>query len=208
MKLIPIRKTYTSCDDLPLYNFIRIVVDNDLSQLYSEPAKFIHKQADLAAIWEDIFNEYNQLTNNTQSVHIFHLIKDITVLGSKIDIINQIVNCLMNAKDIADYQPLIDILNEYGCAHIKITNDNKEEALKRCISICKRFAVQQLKLNADYDKLNENNSNKVTTQDFLNSVAVLSKHLGFQIPLHSTTVSLYISYINLLKAANNEANAK
>lgn len=206
LKILRQRKTYTSCNDLPLHNFIKIVVYGDLSYLYAEPAKFIHRQADLAAIWEVIFNEYNELTNNTNSRHIFELIKDITVLGNRIQLIEDCINLLESVKSVSEYQPTIDILHSFGCGHIIINDETRYKNLPRCRTICKRFIIELNQKESEYQILNKDEDNKVTEQDFYQMIAVVSKFMnGKDIDLHKTTVSLYISYINLMKA-NIEAN--
>jgi len=144
MRILRQRPTYTSCDDLPLANFIKIVCTGELVHLYSEPARFIHRNAPLADIWEHIFNEYNELTNNTQSKHVFNLIKEITVLGNRIGIVNDCVNLLRSVEDIANYPDCIAILNSYGCSHITITNENRRTSLDRCITVCKRYIADNL----------------------------------------------------------------
>lgn len=207
MKLIPTRKTYNSCEELPLANFIKIVVDNDLSQLFKEPAKFIHKQPDLKAIWEAIFEEYNELTNSAQSRQIFSLIKDITVLQNRIQIVNDCISVIMGASDLSGYEPTINILKSYGC-NFEFTNENKREQCEKAITVCKRYLRELMEREQEYSELNKDDGKKVTTQDFYNSIAMLSKAMGFPIDLHNTTVSLYISYINQVKSANSIENGK
>jgi len=204
----PTRPTYTSCDNLPLANFIEIVCTGELKHLYSEPAKYIHKQADLNAIWQVIFNEYNELTNNAQAKHIFNLVRDMYVLQTRISIIDDTIALLASVDDVNDYTDAIGILHQYGCGHIQITNSDKIAQLKRCVSICRKFVLELKQKETEYNALNTDTGAKVTKQDYYANVAVISKYMnGKDIDLHKTTVSLYISYINLMKA-NNEANGK
>jgi len=206
MRILKQRPTYTSCDDLPLANFIKIVCTGELVHLYSEPSRFIHRNAPLADIWEHIFNEYNELTNNTQSKHVFNLIKEITVLGNRIGIVNDCVNLLRSVDDVANYPDCISILNSYGCSHITITNENRHTQLDRCITVCKRYIADLNKVETEYNTISNDDQKKVTPQDFYSMIAVVSKFMGGKdIDLHKTTVSLYISYINLMKA-NTEQN--
>jgi len=204
----PTRPTYTSCDNLPLANFIEIVCTGELKHLYSEPAKYIHKQADLASVWQVIFNEYNELTNNAQAKHIFNLVRDMYVLQTRISIIDDAIAFLASVDQIELYQDTINILYQYGCGHIVFTNENKIAQLKRCVSICKKYLLELKQKETEYNALNTDNGAKVTKQDYYANVAIISKYMnGKDIDLHKTTVSLYISYINLMKA-NNEANGK
>lgn len=207
MKIIRTRKTYTSCDNLPLSNFINIVVDGDLSQLYAEPARFIHKQSDLSSIWENIFNEYNELTNNTQSRHIFNLIKEIKYIDGKNKTVSECISLLSQVNDVNEYQETIDILNSFGCSHIKITNENKFTTLPRCETVCKRFIIELNQKEAEYQSLNSDDNNKATKQDFYETISYISEHLhGKTIDVHKTTVSMYVADLNLIKNKLTKSN--
>lgn len=205
MKLIRERKTYKSCDDLPLYNFIKIVCDGDLSQLYSEPAKFIHKQADLSAIWEKIFNEYNELTDNTQSKHIFNLIKEITLLNGRLEVIQQSVDALAKLGS-KDFPKLCEMLNEMLGTDFEFTDESLQSDLNRIVTRSKTWVLQLSQVQKEYKDMAGDDKNKVTVNDYYSLIAQLSKFFGFQIPLHTTTVSLYISYLNQFKFANSKEN--
>lgn len=201
MNILPTRKTYTSCEDLPLANFIKIVCDGELKHLYSEPPNAIRRNANLIEIWERIFNEYNELTQSTQSQHVFQLVKEITTLHSRIHLINDCVKLLLSVPDITEYQPTIDVLKSFGCWHVEITNENRQESLSKCVSICKKYVIDLMEAEKQYLAMNKDDGKKTTVNDFYSSIAHLSKFMGFPIPLHTTTVSLYISYINQFKAS-------
>lgn len=190
------RKTYLSCNDLPLHNFIRIVVYNELRELYSEKANFIHKQADLTSIWERIFNEYNELTDNKQAVHILSLMKDITVLNNKIEITNSALNCLLKAESTIDYQPLKDMLNSMGFRYT-YSDETLQNDVKLTLSSMKTIILKKDEAINEYNEISKDEGKKVTENDYNNLIAQLEKFMSKDIPTRTTTVAKFISYINL-----------
>lgn len=195
MKILRDRKTYKSCDDLPLSNFIKIVVHNDLSQLYSEKARFIHKQVDLVSIWEHIFNEYNELTNNTQSMHILSLMKEITVLNNKIEIINSAIKCLLSAETTEGYEPLKQMLNGMGF-RFSYSDETLENDCKITLSSMKSIIMQKDEAIKEYNEIAKDDGKKVTEADYTSLIAQLAKYMCFHIDKYKTTVTEFISYIN------------
>ena len=205
MKLIRTRETYTSCDNLPLANFIKIVCDGDLSQLYSEPAKFIHKQANLPSIWENIFNEYNELTDNTQSKHIFNIIREINFLSGKLDIIQQSIDALHKFGS-KDFPKICEMLNQMLGSDFEFTDESLQTDLNRIVTRSKTLVLQLSQVQKEYKDLIGDENKKATVSDYYNLIAQLEKFNGFKIPLHDTPVSLYISYLNQFKSANENKN--
>lgn len=207
LKLLRTRPTYTSCDDLPLANFIKIVCTGELVHLYSEPAKYIHRNAPLAEIWERIFNEYNELTNNTQSKHVFNLIKEITVITGRLEIIQNAVDVLAKYGS-KDFQGLCQMLREMVQVNYTYEDKNLEKELKSTVTRAKILIVQLNQSKSEYELLAADDGKKATVNDYYDLVSVLSKFQGHQIPLHTTTVSLYISYLNQFRIANSKENGK
>lgn len=202
--MIRSRKTYTSCSDLPLANFIKILVNENYSQLYSESAKFIHKQVDLQSIWASIFNEYNELSKNKQAIHVFGLYKAITILNNKLYIISSSLRILEKTKTIEGYEELGQILR----SHLQIPYQYKEnfaKELELSISAAKRLVIERDQHLKDYEEINKDDGKKVTEQDYENLLTELGKFMGFKIDKYQTMVSEFISYLNRL---NLETDAK
>lgn len=193
--MIRTRKTFTSCNDLPLHNFIQIVVHDDLKQLYSEPSKLILKQADLKSIWETIFNQYNDLTNNTQSTHILSLVKEITVLNNKIDIVNYAISCLLKAETTQGYEPLKEMLHSMGF-RFSYSDETLHNDCKVTLSSMKAVIMRKNEAIAEYEAIASDDTKKATEEDYIKLISQLSKFIGFHIDKYKVTVTEYISYIN------------
>lgn len=194
--MIVARKTYTSCNELPLYNFIKIVVHDDLSFLYSERRTVFNRNIDLQPLWADIFAEYSTISNNTQSKHVFALTKEITVINTKLAIIQNAVNYLAKHYDVR----LCDMLRRMGFMY-KYNPDSLMNDLKLTISSAKRLVIRKQEAEDDYSKLNVSNK-KVTENDFYGLVRQLSRFNGFPIDAKKTTVTEFVKDINAFNVEN------
>lgn len=203
MILIP--KTYTSCSDLPLYNFIKIVVFNDLEQLYISKPNIFHKKADLISLWDKIFDEYSQLSDNTQNSHMLELLKSIKEIEFKLNIISSCLqvlsNCVKHSLNIIDYQLTIETLKSYGFYH-EYSNLTLLEDIKRIISGSKTLNIELADLLEEYKKIDTSKESVATEKDFIDEVALVSSFHKIQINTKQISVMEYISYLSLFKKAN------
>lgn len=198
-------KTYTSCSDLPLYNFIKIVVFNDLEQLYVSKLKIFHKKVDLISLWDKIFDEYSQLSDNTQSGHMLELLKSIKEIEFKLNIISSCLqvlsNCVKHNLNVIDYQLTIDTLKSYGFYH-EYSNLTLLEDIKHIISGSKTLNIELADLIEEYKKIDTAKESAATEKDFIDEVALISSFHKIQINTKQISVMEYISYLSLFKKAN------
>lgn len=197
--------TYKSCSDLPLYNFIKIVVENDLDYLYAKKPTFLHKKADLPALWDSIFDEYSSLSDNTQNAHVLELLKSIKEIEFKLSIIaaciEVLTNCVKENLNVKDYQLTIETLRSYGFYH-EYSNLTLQEDIKRIISGSKTLHIELGDLVAEYEKIDLNKDSGATEKDFVDEVALVSSFHKIQIDTRRISVMEYISYLSLFKKAN------
>jgi len=208
MNLIRTRKTYSSCNELPLHNFIMIVVKNDLSMLYSEPNRFIYKEADLNEIWHIIFTEYNELTKNESAFHVLSLVKDITVINFKLQQIQSAVDILFKYRSAHHFPELIDMLKSMGFIRYSYSDETIENDLRSIIMEAKKMVFDLQQHEREYKEATEDNGKSATIQDYIDLIAQLSKYMGFPIDKFRTTVSEFISYLNDFKRANTPKDGK
>jgi len=198
--MISARKTYKTCSELPLFNFIKIVVHDDLSWLYSERKSLLNRNIDLQPLWGDIFAEYTAISNNTQSKHVFALTKEITVINNKLFIIQSAVNYLSKNYD----KRLCDMLRKMGFMY-PFTKESLQNDLKLTISSAKRLVIRKQEAEDDYSKLNTSDK-KVTEDDFYGLVTQISRFVAFRINPKETTVTEFVKYINAFNRENKPKN--
>lgn len=198
--MIRARKTYTSCSELPLYNFIKIVVHDDLNWLYSEHRTVLNRNTDLQPVWENIFAEYTTISNNTQSKHVFALTKEITVINNKLYIIQCAVDYLAKVYD----ERLCIMLRKMGFRY-RFTPETLEKDLKLTISSAKSMIIRKQEAEADYAKLNQSDK-KVTEDDFYGLVREISRFNRFPIDARKTSVTEFVKDINAFNIVNKPKN--
>jgi len=190
--LIP-RKHYTSCEDLPLYNWIKLITSDDLKYLWSERKKGWHKETDLKHVWESIFEEYTTLTNDKSSNHVLSMVRNITVINNKLEIIQACVNLLSVSIDLDAMAPTIQVLKDFGF-RFKYSKETLHEDLKRTVSSAKTLIIQRSQLEKEYQTFSDKNE-KASEKDYYNMVTQLSRFIHSEIDIRKTTVMSYISYV-------------
>lgn len=203
--MLKIRQTYTSCSTLPLSVFIQVLINNRTDLLYTDKKTAWNKPADLGAIWDALFLEYTELSNDTRSIHVLSLMRDIAVINGKLTIIQNIVMLLATEPDLKDFQKSINILKTYGYRY-NYSPETLINDLQRVVSSAKTLVIERDELQSDLNKLNENDTEKANEKDFYVNLANLSEIVGFAINPNDTTVMQYCGYLEIqrLKSKSNE----
>lgn len=183
------KQAYASCSVMPLSVFLGIIY-----QEIPEPTN-----------WEEIFQEYQELSKTKQSNVFLSLSRDIVYTDNKIYIIESCLNMIgvcWNA-DIAS------VLNGY---YPKIKYPNDPEQLRADISKT-RSLLKSLKLKNNDNKSTltkmqkEASKNVSKKTDWDIQLSVISKYMGYKIDPRNTMVSEYCALINLYNEAV-KANGK
>lgn len=199
------RSTYKSCSDLPLHNFIQVLIHDKKEMLYNRPNKAWYKSADLQKIWDDIFLEYIEESGDSKSKGMLQLLMDISVISNKLEIIQNCVTLLSNVSDVKDYQPTINVLKTFGFRY-QFTNETLYSDLNRTVKSARSLIIQRDQLKSQLSDVNKNESEKATEKDFSVHLANLSESIGFAIKSKEITVMEYIGYLKVynLKIEQNE----
>lgn len=185
---LPGYKLYKDCHDLPLYNFLKIISENDLTYLVisgSPPEKT------LVDLWEVIFNEYSDLFKDKQKEYVIEVIKEITVYNLNLDLIERIVNVMVDNPS----EHLAGILRSMGFIFDFNPEDQDKYIKELNLTISKAksllFKLENAKkelqsLQVDTDKKTNYDSVLVT----------LGKYQGYRIDPKTTPVSEYVEVFN------------
>lgn len=199
------RSTYRSCSDLPLHNFIQVLIHDKKEMLYNRPNKAWYKSADLQSIWDDIFLEYIEESGDSKSKGMLQLLMDISVISNKLEIIQNCVTLLSNVSDVKDYQPTINVLKTFGFRY-QFTNETLYHDLNKTVKSARSLIIQRDQLKSQLSDVNKNESEKATEKDYFVHLANISESIGFAINPKETTVMQYIGYLSRfnLKIEQNE----
>ncbi len=184
---------------MPLLNFIKILTKGDFRQLYSDKDNWLMKP-DLESIWDDIFMEYTELSSDTQSTHIFGLIKDIHYLKNKIDLIDLIIDTLTRVNDLSQFQQMIKDLKSLAGVYLPFTEESLLKDLLTTKNKAKTYQIQYKELLAEYKSIAEVEQAKATEMDYMEELAVMREHFQFD----SRTIST-MEYLALKKNLKQKA---
>lgn len=185
-------KAYTSCDTLPLYNFIEVVVVGDFKSLVvwgwvRDPGK----------AWEDIHEEYTTLTKDTKFSSSFRLLKEVHVLRNKLNAIKFMVRHLANR-----YVPgLFKELNLMGFSH-PFTEESYQKDLKKVMIQRKSMILRLKQAQTELQSMAETET--ASKQDYYDMLSILGKYKGADINPKNYTVMQFISDMNLYKKSNGK----
>lgn len=184
---------YKSCDELPLYNFVKIVVRDELRFLNINRLNFDVTE-DHKLAWTDLLQEYTGLSKDNKQFHILDLLKVITKSNLTVDLIQHIVEFLANDFD----KDMIIILRSLGFAYKYDPNsDTYDSDLKKTISQAKSIIVKKNIAEKELEDLkSESTDKKATEQDYIALLVALSKFQGYHIDWKKVSVSEYVETLN------------
>lgn len=187
-------KRYTSCSEMPLYNFIKVIVTNELKWV---SAYGFHTREQLEKSWEAIFEEYMTLSKDTSQNYLLSLIKEITFLTYKLNIIQVIVDELAKGHD----EKFVKLLQGLGF-RFKFDPDNAEQYAKDLKLTVSQSKAMLIKIKDSEHKLSEmKKENKpVNEGEYDIFLSELSKFQGYRIDPKVFTVSEFVAVVNRFKA--------
>lgn len=187
------QEIYTSCDELPIYNFVKIAVRDELRFLNVDRLNFIvtddHKNA-----WTEILQEYTGLSKDNKQFQILDLLKVITKSNLTLDLVQNIVDFLANDFD----QEMITILRSLGFLYkYDPYSDTYDSDLRKTVSQAKSIIVKKNIAEKELEGLkSEGKEKKATEQDYISLMVALSKFQGYHIDWKKTSVSEYVETLN------------
>lgn len=197
-------KCYTDCSQLPLLNFIKVLTTDDKSWLMIKRGWVFRNNKELENIWDNIFMEYTELSQDKQGSHIFGLIKELTTVKNRLDQIQNSISALFKIYEagigLDKFQPLINNLKSLAGVSFKFSEETLLEDLKKTETVAKKYVVQYEETLAEYQKIAKSEQSKATEKDYYEQMAFISDNLnGVNIDPKTTTVLQYIGYINHIK---------
>lgn len=203
--------TYTKCDTLPLDRYIVCIVDKDLSALINAPDTVLQGETpkdytlELKKVWLAIQAEYLSLSQSTMDVDMITTSLEIDAIGVKIELLGHVLELSQQY-----FSPLfVEIFKSYG-VYVELDPSDQIQYLKnlnRISSKSKIFIVQYNDKLAQLKKMQSGKPDtKIDRMYFNTSISVLSKFMGYEIKESDTTVSKYISIMNLYSKHCEEIN--
>lgn len=185
---------YTHCDELPLKNFIEIVVTGDLKHL-SHSGNVINSES--AEVWDALYNDYVQRAGGRMVSDAIRLASQINSLQLRIMAIEKALNALKFEKS----KVIIDALGEIG---YKVDETAEGDAYQENIERIRRRAaslgVDLMQKKAKLQALNAGNDKTKADREYFNKlILAVEKNVGFKILPELVSVGMFCTYLNALK---------
>ena len=93
------KRYYRNCNELPIYNFFKIVETKNISYLYVDYDEYndISQKDDLSKIWKAIYEEYAELTDDRSTLIYYELIGDIMYYQTRYKAVSMLLSIMVNS---------------------------------------------------------------------------------------------------------------
>ena len=179
---------YKKCAELPLSIFLKIVLESDINLLIKSGE---HSPEEVGQAWEEIYSEYFEIAGSMDSKYLIQTARTILIAENKIDIINACVPILRLKENEKCYNALTKI--GYPIKRIEDRGQRNKE-LDRLVSRAKGLVHTIAQGERELRRVTENEGRaRPTEQDYIRSLAYLSKFQGYRIDPEITTVAEYVA---------------
>lgn len=193
-------KFITSCNDLMMDKFIKCLLHKEYSCLILEGSP---TEIEMREVWDNIFMDYLDLMDNNKTKLLAKSIKDIARNEAKLMVIELALRVLSHHYEFIgeeNYLICVKNLKDYGYDYEYPRDDEaRMKDLERVRSVSKMAIIKLQSDRANYDKLLNENQNKVVREsDFNETFIALSKFMGYSVKPQTTTVSEYCGMIKTI----------
>ncbi len=194
---------YDTLTELPLHNFIKVLCTGKLH--YVKKLGYATNRQ-LAEKWEDLSEQYIDLSGETAQRFTLQLMKEIRVIDGKLEIIEACVNGLVRAYN----QGLVDQLRTYGFRYkFDPTNyDQYKKDLQLTVSKAKSLLMRGKERQKELDELQPKGEASASESEYDVYLAELSKHQGYRIDAKQVSVSEYLAIVKSFKRVNTPKNGR
>lgn len=184
---------HRSTRTLPYDNFITVLTEESLDPLIISGQPPVDE---LVTAWENICEQYNESIKTELSKSVFEAYKKVVITESKIKIIH---SAILYLRNLGYDEEVAQVLNQLGYGKINKTIDQNEleRYLKRYELKSSILVVLLNQYRMQYKALKpEDTSVKLEYSDYMDELAILSKHQGYNINAKKITVQEYCSIVN------------
>ena len=191
-----------TCDELTLGAFIRINSTNNHTLLIKKG----HPTAEmLADAWHDIISEYAQLSNTNEYQAGIRLMMEYSYLKNRYVMLVMAVKVLHFKWD----KDCVEILQRAGYNY-EFSETNPIARLKDLELVTKKMKTIQVQLDQKTSEIEHMTADQKKADDntWTDSIATISKFMGFRIDPNVVTVAEYVGYQRQLQRYNEQINAQ
>jgi len=184
---------YSTCADLPLYNWIELCVTGDLKWLVKDG-----EPTDLSEAYLAIADEYSEVAKDPQALHTLTLKKQIAILNNKLVCIQLAVDHLQTVRN----EEVIAILRkDLGFASLNYADLEKD--LPRTINLAKSMYAKLQILEKQLGEQVKKPGGEVTREGYYREIQIIADWAKIHISPKKYSVMEYIVLKNAFKGAEN-----
>ena len=195
-----IGRYYKTAEICPLGAFIKVLVSNDVRGL--KVYGYVRRQA-LVDAWEQIFDQYLQISNSQQYALLLRRLKDIAIMRNKTVLALQLVQVL----ELKYNEKIVQTLRLLGYRQ-KFDVSSLESYAKDIQRAKKQVKSDLLNLEEMEEKAKNRSKGEVKEADFDQILTELSRFQGYRLDKNKVTVSEYIHILNNYRAVNTKRDGK
>ena len=153
------------------------------------------------AVWVQIWAEYCELTGNIRFLKMLKIMKENTILKSKLTAIDLCLKVLVKKYSVE----CIDILKKYGYEYEYSQQDRVSflDDLLKVRSKSKILHIQLQRNEQEYDNLQKESDVK-NNSDFTEALVAVSKFMGYRINPKETTTLEYIGMVKMIERQSKQ----
>lgn len=190
-KIKPV-KLLCTCGEVKMSVFVQCIVKGDYSGLISQ-GKPSNEQLNQA--WEQLFNEYINLSGDLSVKKLLSLLKEIAILSNRLMLIEMIVSQLA----VEHVPGLADQLRKLGFRFQYAEGENLMRELELTIAQSKTQLVQLNQAKAELEEMRSTDNKQATAQDFEMQISAIEEFKGVAIDIDTYTVARYCADVNRMK---------
>lgn len=188
---------YPNCDELPIWNFYKLLKTNDFTYLLKNNSRKIEESDNefLSKVYFDLFNEYVELSKDNKIVDLLKKRAKLNVLNLKAMVCSLSIDYII--RDI-ERDFFIDILKKHGIT-IDLSNDFALE-IQSAIQWVKAFKQEIKEIEFELNEKTEQEEKSIESQAVSISRVL---NLGYRLNTKEITVTEWLSLIELAKEQRN-----
>jgi len=203
-----VKNIYKFCDELPVFNFYKIIETKDYSWLYVDFDGYnkIEITNDIDNIWESIYTEYLELTGDSTSILYYEVVKELLYLQTRYNVVGTLLQQLSMGKMSKQIFPHYVIELKKWQYNLDINKPLKEE-LERL--------ARQLKSSKNRINIKEEERKSFEKKETGEKLSLIQQQVKLEqalsrneIDTKKTVVSKWIAMIKEVKAINQERKNK
>ena len=190
---------YTNLDTIPIYNFIKCT-EGKLHFMYEEKKGVVNKK--ITDKWEELYNQYCELTNTNETLRYYRLIGEIEWLKNRDKIAPILIQKLLKSP-LNECINEIKELKEWGLS-INVKKDLEKE-IQRCIKILNN---SKNKLNRKLEEFEQMKDKPREGMSLQSQKAKLHRLLNIDVNIMTASVLEWLAYWKEVEQLSKENNGK